>query len=276
MEHETYREQLSALLDGELNETDRAAVTAHLAQCADCQAYLAELTALRDAMGAWEDEDVPDGFAEGVMERVRREARPKRGQRRAWRGLAALAACAAVALLAIHSVPRMGGAATGGSAPAAAESRVADASVTAAAPAQTEPAEMTAETATEEEAPTPQTDTTADWLETQMLFLTGGTEEPAAEAAEETKLVTGNADDGAAPESANAAAELLADDDALTLAGEGAADWLAAHGEPTEDGRWRVSVEALDALPDTLTLTRIERPEDGAVLVALAETEATP
>ena len=74
MEHETYWEQLSALLDGELNETDRAAVTAHLAQCADCQAYLAELTALRDAMGAWGDEDVPGGFAEGVMERVRREA----------------------------------------------------------------------------------------------------------------------------------------------------------------------------------------------------------
>ena len=140
MEHGINKEQLSALLDGELHGAERGAVLAHLEACADCRAYLAELTALRAALGELEEYDAPEGFAAGVMARMRAEgetaqrradgeimpiraegamAQPRKDdapnavkRRAARRGYAALAACAAVALLAVYALPnalRMGG-----------------------------------------------------------------------------------------------------------------------------------------------------------------------
>ncbi len=89
---------------------------------------------------------------------------------------------------------------------------------------------------------------------------------------EESKLETDGSDCGAMPEAANKA---LADD-TLTLTGAGAADWLSEHAEPLEDGRWRVDTAALDELPETLVLTGIQQPVDGAVIVTAEETEAAP
>ena len=53
MNHEAYRERLSALLDGELDAEARAETLAHLDGCADCRAYLAaDDTSALGMMGA--------------------------------------------------------------------------------------------------------------------------------------------------------------------------------------------------------------------------------
>lgn len=122
MEHGAYKEMLSALLDGELSGAAREAALAHLDECADCRAYFEELTALRAALGDMEEYDAPEGFAAGVMARIRAgdtitriraggasETAKKRFLPRRY---AALAACAAVVLLAVYALPnalRMGG-----------------------------------------------------------------------------------------------------------------------------------------------------------------------
>ena len=67
MNHDAYREQLSALLDGELGEEARAEALSHLETCEDCRQYFAELTAMHDALGDMEPIDVPAGFARGVL-----------------------------------------------------------------------------------------------------------------------------------------------------------------------------------------------------------------
>lgn len=91
---EQWEEQLSALLDGELDEAERRALEEHLSGCAACREYLADLTAIREAM---EVVPAPGGLAESVMARVI----PRAGRRRpaSWRRRGLLAACCALALL---------------------------------------------------------------------------------------------------------------------------------------------------------------------------------
>jgi anti-sigma factor RsiW len=101
---------LSALLDGELSETERAEVLEHLDSCEACRMYFAEISAIHDAMGDLEDVPVPDGFAAGVLARLHEETAPKR-RKTVWRKWTALAACAAVVVLAVALSPnalRMG------------------------------------------------------------------------------------------------------------------------------------------------------------------------
>ena len=65
----------------------------------------------------------------------------------------------------------------------------------------------------------------------------------------------------------------------LYLSGEGAEAWLEENGEPLGGGSWRVTLEAVNALPDTLTLTaadELQKPEDNTLVITLAETEETP
>ena len=73
MTHDNYREQLSALLDGELDEAARADALAHLEGCAECQAYFAELTALHDALNDADEPAPPADFAAGVLARLHAE-----------------------------------------------------------------------------------------------------------------------------------------------------------------------------------------------------------
>ena len=112
MDHSTYKEMLSALLDDELQGAAREAALAHLNSCADCRAYFAELTALHANLGELEEFDAPEGFAAGVLARIRAENAPKTVKTRApLRRYATLAACAAVLLLAVYALPnalRMG------------------------------------------------------------------------------------------------------------------------------------------------------------------------
>ena len=67
---EEFAPLLSAFVDGELTEEERAEVLAHVSECEKCRRLLGELTALHAALGELEDEDVPAGFTEGVMAEV--------------------------------------------------------------------------------------------------------------------------------------------------------------------------------------------------------------
>lgn len=94
---EKYTVALSALKDGELNDTEREEVLAHLETCEGCRDYFAELTAMHAALGELEEYDAPDGFADGVMARL--HGTPKRRTpRAAW---LSLAACAAIVIFAV-------------------------------------------------------------------------------------------------------------------------------------------------------------------------------
>ncbi|MBQ6987446.1 MAG: zf-HC2 domain-containing protein [Oscillibacter sp.] len=108
--HEQYAALLDAFLDGELSEAEAGEVRAHLSECADCQAYVADALAIRDAFPDVEETAVPDGFAESVLAALP----PRRVSWRAhWTKIALpLAACAALAIL-LHGVADIG---TGGGA----------------------------------------------------------------------------------------------------------------------------------------------------------------
>ena len=99
---ENYWEALNAFVDGECSPEEEAALRAHLADCAACREALAELTALHDGFPDWEDEAVPEGFADGVLQKIAEtpQQAPKKGKRKrsgaAW---ASLAACLGVMVL---------------------------------------------------------------------------------------------------------------------------------------------------------------------------------
>ncbi len=99
--HDEYAALLDAFLDGELSEAEAEGVRVHLSECADCQAYVADALAIRDAFPDIEETVVPDGFAESVL-----AALPPR--RVSWRAQWAkivlpLAACAALVIL-VHGI----------------------------------------------------------------------------------------------------------------------------------------------------------------------------
>lgn len=93
-------ELLQSWIDGELDESERAALTAHLAECSDCARRLAEykhLGALLDRIDA--QTVVPPGLYGRIMEAVERESAPARGGAHRWTRWAASAA--AVLLLGV-------------------------------------------------------------------------------------------------------------------------------------------------------------------------------
>lgn len=101
-----YALALSAFVDGELSEEEKTEVLAHAEVCELCRERLAELMAMHAVLGELEEYDAPEGFAEGVMERLHKEAAAKkRTHGGKWMGLAA---CAAVVILAAAALPRMG------------------------------------------------------------------------------------------------------------------------------------------------------------------------
>ena len=194
-----YTLALSAFVDGELSDTERAALLNHLTECEGCRAYLAELSAMRDAFGEMEEERAPEGFAESVMARLHEEKHPARRSRKGWAGLAA---CAAVVLLAVSVLPGLTGQKKDAEAPMAQEQMVMSAPAEGAEDAAvSEPTNGPAAEAEEAPAESP-----ADW---------GKTTDPAESAA-----------DNAAPE-----AEAEEPMSVLVVYGEGAEEYLAAHAE---------------------------------------------
>lgn len=104
---EEYAALLDLFVDGELAPGDMKRVGDHLMGCPGCQAYVDDALAIRACFPDAEETVVPEGFADGVMERVReasgRERKivemKRRGVRR-WLGTAAvLAACCALVVL---------------------------------------------------------------------------------------------------------------------------------------------------------------------------------
>jgi hypothetical protein len=68
--------QLSAYLDGRLDETHRRAVESHLASCSHCRAEAAALRRTIESVSALPPVEPPPGFSQRVMAQVREEARP--------------------------------------------------------------------------------------------------------------------------------------------------------------------------------------------------------
>lgn len=112
-----YCEDFAALLDpfvdGELTPDEMVRVQAHLDQCPACRAYVDDALAIRAAFPDAEDTELPEGFIETVMARIRAEAAPQaeaasqaeavpqKKTFRPWlKALASLAACCAIVLLA--------------------------------------------------------------------------------------------------------------------------------------------------------------------------------
>ena len=89
-----FLELLSARLDGALTEEEERELEEHLAACPDCRAVGAQLSALQGAFPELEEVPAPEGFTQGVMDRIRAEKKViplfKCPQ---FRALAGLAAC---------------------------------------------------------------------------------------------------------------------------------------------------------------------------------------
>ena len=81
-------ELISAEADGELTESERAALTAHLAECEDCRRFSAALRAVREGLA--EETEVPAGFAEAVMAKLPKK-KAKVVSFRRWGSIAAAA-----------------------------------------------------------------------------------------------------------------------------------------------------------------------------------------
>jgi len=97
-----YFELLSARLDRELTREEAEEVELHLVGCPKCRRVGAQLAELREDFAGLEEVPAPEGFAQGVMDRIRAgDSRPKvipLFQRPRFRALAGLAACLALAV----------------------------------------------------------------------------------------------------------------------------------------------------------------------------------
>lgn len=116
-EHERLIENMSAWMDGELPDiasTPEAGgpddleleVAEHQACCPSCRDLFEELKELRAGFETLPEPDPPEGFAQGVLDRIREEARPKvipLFKRPQVRALAGLAACLVLAVGLYHT-----------------------------------------------------------------------------------------------------------------------------------------------------------------------------
>ena len=113
-DHDTARARFSALIDGALGAGEAAQVDAHLEECAECRAVLAQLRATVRLVREVEPVQVPEGFAAAVRGRVEhlRSVAPRPGWTRlrglmpnlrlSWKTAAAVASIALVAIFAIN------------------------------------------------------------------------------------------------------------------------------------------------------------------------------
>lgn len=289
MNHEIWKERVSALLDGELNEDERAQTLAHLDGCEACRTYLAELNALRDAFENMEDDDPPADFAAGVMARLHEDAGPVDARvgasavakplsptaHRSWRGWGALAACAAIIVLAVGILPnnilRVGSAA-----PESSQSLTMEAPM-AAAEAPTASMDAAESESPEESAPA---------VGAEMFTARAADAEndaaPEAEPPRNAEIPAGGTADGGAMD-ATAKQNNVTVPYALelyTLSGNGADAWLAEYGTWDSDMHaFRVDTAALRELPEELTLLSGGRPldtlpDEETLLVSAERTEA--
>jgi anti-sigma factor RsiW len=94
--HAVYRESIQELIDGTIGAIRRAELERHLAECAECRSFLADMEAIRQTAGALDPLEPPDGVWLQIAGRLRQEgrvqpppARPQRSPRYAMLAIAA-------------------------------------------------------------------------------------------------------------------------------------------------------------------------------------------
>lgn len=106
-EHEKWLELISASLDGELKDADRAALEEHLASCPECRRVYEAFQAIGENFPA--ETEPPANFTEGTMYLIRQEAARPTGWKRffgnygRWTGVAAAAVVLLLGFGAIRS-----------------------------------------------------------------------------------------------------------------------------------------------------------------------------
>lgn len=78
--HPVGQEELMAYFDEELSTERRAAVAAHLEQCAECQGLSTDLRSVSQKLTGWQIEPASPGCAERVAAEVRENAKAKRNE----------------------------------------------------------------------------------------------------------------------------------------------------------------------------------------------------
>lgn len=102
-----YFELMNLVIDGQSSNEEDQELLQHVLLCAQCRSELAQLWEIHQTFSDWEEQEVPEGFAQGIIEKIRSEeaaaapptTAPKRLQTKAipfWKPLAAIAACAAL------------------------------------------------------------------------------------------------------------------------------------------------------------------------------------
>lgn len=101
------KKRLSALLDGELTERERARCLSHLEHCPECRAAYEQLLRLHEAAAV--PEEIPAGLEERILASVMRSELPEEPvrRRRLWPASVALGAVMGLALCiwAVHGLP---------------------------------------------------------------------------------------------------------------------------------------------------------------------------
>ena len=89
---------ISLSLDGQLTPEQASALETHLSQCPQCRELAKQLAQIRVELDTWEDSEVPEGFTQEVMDRIRALEHEKKvlplWKRPQVRAGASLAACA--------------------------------------------------------------------------------------------------------------------------------------------------------------------------------------
>lgn len=109
---EKYFDMISAYADGELNIAEKTELEAHLKSCEECRSILETYRSISDMMQLGEEE-VPENFAAGVMEKVdvyeknavNKSKKRTLGIAGRWIGIAA---CIAIVLVAFPRMPGLG------------------------------------------------------------------------------------------------------------------------------------------------------------------------
>ena len=73
--HTTYRESIQELIDGTIGAIRRAELERHLADCAECRTFLADMEAIRKATDSLDPLEPPDGVWLQIAGRLRQEGR---------------------------------------------------------------------------------------------------------------------------------------------------------------------------------------------------------
>src|SRR4030043_129475 len=77
MNCEWVRNNLSAYMDGELNEDSKEMVESHLSGCSECRAELSLLSRAWTALNLWEDEQPPAYLKEAILRSVKSDRYPR-------------------------------------------------------------------------------------------------------------------------------------------------------------------------------------------------------